>query len=275
MSNFLQSHLDKLKNIFSNPDFELRMLLNKSSFNEREIIFSNFEIKNINLLKFKKIFNRRMKGEPLSKIVNSKSFWKYNFFVNNDVLDPRPESELIIENILKLYPKKGMSLKILDMCTGSGCLAISLAKEYPSAELTATDISSKALNVAKINAKNLNCQKQIKFIKCNLLKNLQKYDIIVSNPPYLSITEYKKTSHSIQLFEPKKAFIASNDGYEFYLKIASILPKIIHFNTRVFLEIGYNQAPKVIKILKKNNLTCIKVVKDLGNLDRLLISKIA
>ena len=275
MSNFLQSHLDKLKNIFSNPDFELRMLLNKSSFNEREIIFSNFEVKNINLFKFKNFFNRRMKGEPLSKIVNSKSFWKYNFFVNNDVLDPRPESELIIENILKLYSKKDMGLKILDMCTGSGCLAISLAKEYPAAELTATDISSKALNVAKINAKNLNCQNQIKFIKCNLLKNLQKYDIVVSNPPYLSIAEYKKTSHSIQLFEPKKAFIASNDGYEFYLKIASILPKIIHFNTRVFLEIGHNQAPKVIKILKKNNLTCIKVVKDLGNLDRLLISKIA
>ena len=127
MSSFLINYHEQLKKIFSNPNLELRTLLNNSSINKREIFLNNFKIEDINLIAFINAFNRRINREPISKIYNKKSFWKYNFFVNNNVLDPRPETETIIEKILEYYPNKQQSLKILDMCTGSGCLAISVA----------------------------------------------------------------------------------------------------------------------------------------------------
>ena len=113
---------------FDYPEIELRALLNRASAIDKEIFFSNFEIKQIDIQIFKESFDRRLKKEPISKIFNSKSFWKYNFYVNQFVLDPRPETELIIEKVLNYFPNKNKKLKILDLCTGSGCLAISLAK---------------------------------------------------------------------------------------------------------------------------------------------------
>lgn len=271
MNSFLIKHINELKNSFSNPELELRILLKKSSLNNKDVILSNFKIEDINILDFDKAFVRRMKREPISKIFNEKSFWKYNFFVNQDVLDPRPETELIIEKILELYPNKDKPLKILDMCTGSGCLAISLSKEYLNAQLTATDISSEALKIAKYNAHKLNCSDQIKFIKCNLLKTIKTYDVVVSNPPYLSEKEYNETSPEIQIYEPKIALIAANDGLEFYERIANMLPAILAANSRAFLEICSTQTQKIINIFNCNNLNCLKVAKDIQNLNRVLI----
>ena len=271
MNSFLIKHINELNFFFSNPELELRILLKKSSLNNNDIILSNFKIEDINILDFEKAFVRRMKKEPISKIFNEKSFWKYDFFVDQDVLDPRPETELIIENILELYPDKDKPLKILDMCTGSGCLAISLSKEYLNAKLTATDISSKALKIAKFNANKLNCSNQIKFIKCNLLKTIKTFDVVVSNPPYLSEKEYNETSPEIQIYEPKIALIAANDGLEFYERIANILPAILSRNSRAFLEIGSTQSQKIINIVKSHNLNCLKVAKDMQNLNRVLI----
>jgi len=271
MNDFLIKYLDGLKEIFLYPELELRILLNKSSIKDKEIILSNFKYEDIDIFKFKKIFKRRINKEPISKILNSKSFWKYDFFVNHDVLDPRPETEFIIENILRIYRNKNQVLKILDICTGSGCLAISLAKEYPQSKIIATDISKKAIDIAKKNAINLGCINQIEFVQCDLLNKIQLYDIVVSNPPYLSKIEFDKTSAEIKLYEPKIALVALNDGYEFYEKITNIINKILKKNSNVFLEIGSTQAKKVIKIFNYNNITCLKLVKDLQNLDRILI----
>jgi release factor glutamine methyltransferase len=271
MNDFLKNHLNILKKNFSNPELELRVLLKQTLIKQKEIIFSNFDINDINLNFFDNSFRRRINKEPLSKIFNNKNFWKYNFFVNSDVLDPRPESELIIENILKFYSKKDSQLKILDMCTGSGCLAISLSKEFFRAKVTATDISTKAIEVAKINAFNLNCFNQINFVECDLLNTTETYDIVVCNPPYLSETEYKKTSPEIQLYEPKIALVAESNGYEFYKRISNILPKIMTQKSRAFLEIGSLQAKININIFKSNKINCLEVVKDIQNLDRLLI----
>ena len=271
MNDFLIKYLDGLKEIFLYPELELRILLNKSSIKDKEIILSNFKYEDIDIFKFKKIFKRRINKEPISKILNSKSFWKYDFFVNHDVLDPRPETEFIIENILRIYRNKNQVLKILDICTGSGCLAISLAKEYPQSKIIATDISKKAIDIAKKNAINLGCINQIEFVQCDLLNKIQLYDIVVSNPPYLSKIEFDKTSAEIKLYEPKIALVALNDGYEFYEKIPNIINKILKKNSNVFLEIGSTQAKKVIKIFNYNNITCLKLVKDLQNLDRILI----
>jgi len=273
MNDFLKNHLNILKKNFSNPDLELRIILSNCSKKKRNIFLSNFNINDINLIKFNKAFQRRLNREPVSKIFNKKSFWKYDFFVNKDVLDPRPETELIIETILDFYPDKTKTLKFLDMCTGSGCIAISLAKEYIKATIDATDISSKALNVAKNNAVRLNCNNQINFIKCNLVDKIQNYDIVVSNPPYLSSFEYNKTVHEIQLFEPKKALVAAKEGLYFYYKIAKILPGLLDSKSMAFLEIGSKQAEKVKDIFSVKNLYSLKIAKDIQNLDRLLIIK--
>ena len=271
MNNFLKSHLNILSKKFSNPDLELRVLLNKCSINKKDIIFSNFDINNIDLKNFSVAFNRRLKREPISKIYNSKSFWKYNFYVNKNVLDPRPETELIIEKVLENFPNKKDNFKILDLCTGSGCLAISLAKEYLNSEITATDISLKALNVAKKNANMINCINQIKFVKSNLIDKIEKYDIVVSNPPYLSMQEYEKTSPEILKYEPKIALLASRGGYEFYWKISNFLKNILKDNSKAFIEIGSTQVKKVTNIFASRHINCLKVEKDIQNIDRLLI----
>ena len=153
MNNFIKTHLEifNQKN-FSDPIIELRALLNKASILEKEIILSNFNINQINLSLFQSAFQRRIKKEPLSKIFKEKEFWKYNFVVNENVLDPRPESELLIEAVEKYFQNKKQKIKIIDIGTGSGCLAVSLAKEYENSMITATDISKSALDVAKKNS---------------------------------------------------------------------------------------------------------------------------
>ena len=272
MDNFLQVHLNLLQNNnIPFPELELRVLLNKTSVVDKEIIFSNFELSTIALKAFHQAIKRRINNEPISKIFNEKNFWKYNFFVNENVLDPRPETELVIEKVIKYFPKKDEKLKILDICTGSGCLAISLAKEYRKAQVTATDISSDALKVAQINANKLCSDKEIQFVKCNLIKNLDTYDIIVSNPPYLSELDYKKTTKEIQSFEPKIALIGGIDGLKFYRDIAYLLPDILSSTSVVFVEIGNNQAKEAIQIFKKKKIKCLEIVKDIQQLNRLLV----
>ena len=271
MNRFVLDNINRLKKKFANPELELKILVNKSSTKNKEIILSNFNIEDIDLIKFNNNFQRRMNNEPISKIFNSKSFWKYDFYVTSDVLDPRPETELILEKILEYFPVKEKKLNVLDICTGSGCIAICLAKEYLNSKIFATDLSLKAIEVAKINAKNLNCENQINFVNCDLINNITKYDIVVCNPPYLSELEYKKTSLEIQKYEPKVAFVGTKDGYEFYYRLAKIIPKLLDKKSLAFIEIGVLQAKKTINIFKSNNIYLVNLVKDIQNLDRLLI----
>tara|TARA_Y100001970_G_C14223487_1_gene854110 strand:+ start:691 stop:1518 length:828 start_codon:yes stop_codon:yes gene_type:complete len=271
MNDFLKIYIEKLKANFPNPELELRVLLNKCSINKKQIILSNFNIKDIDTFAFNNAFERRINGEPISKIFNLKSFWKYDFFVDNNVLDPRPETELIIEKVLKYFPNFDKPIKILDMCTGSGCLAISLAKEYINCKVVATDISKQALNIAKYNAKKLGCSKKINFINCDLINNIQTFDIIVSNPPYLSNLDYSRADKEIKLYEPKIALLAFQEGYEYYNRISKLLPKLLTKKSKAFLEIGFSQTKKIISILKSNNINCLKIAKDIQDLDRVLI----
>ena len=186
-------------------------------------------------------------------------------------MDPRPETELIIEKILEYFPDKSKELKILDMFTGSGCIAISLAKEFINSKICATDISSKAVHVAKINAINLNCIQNINFVNCDLLNKISEYDIVISNPPYLSKVEYEHASIEIKNYEPKIALVAANDGYEFYFRISEMLANILHKESFAFVEIGSTQAIKTQQIFRLNNINVLHVAKDLQGLDRVLI----
>ena len=272
MNSFLQDNLNLLQNKnIPCPELELRVLLNKTSVIDKEIIFSNFELNCIDLKAFHQAIKRRANNEPISKIFNEKKFWKYSFFVYKNVFDARPETELVIEKVIKYFPKKDEKLKILDICTGSGCLAISLAREYRNAKITATDISSDALKVAQINANKLCSDKEIQFVKCNLIKNIDTYDIVVSNPPYLSDLEYKKTTIEIQSYEPKMALNGGIDGLKFYRNIANFLTEILSSTSIVFIEIGNNQAKEVMKIFKSKKIKCLELAKDIQQLNRLLI----
>ena len=272
MNSFLQDHLNLLQNNkIAYPELELRILLNKTSVSQKEIIFSNFKLSSINRKAFNQAINRRINNEPLSKIFNEKKFWKHNFFVNENVLNPRPETELVIEKVIRYFPKKDKKLKILDIGTGSGCLAICLAREYRNAKITATDISSEALKVAQINANILCSDNEIQFINCNLIKNIDKYNIVVSNPPYLSNSEYEKTTKEIQLYEPKKALIGGIDGLKFYRNIANFLYEILSSTSVVFIEIGNNRAKEVMQIFKYKKIECLELAKDIQHLNRLLV----
>ena len=165
MNDLINSSLEKLKekNI-PNAEIDLRVLLNYSKYSKNEIFLSNFDMDQININLFIKLLNRRLSNEPISKIINKKNFWKDEFYVNEFVLDPRPETEGIVEESIKLIKNKNSRIKILDIGTGSGALAISLAREFINASIMAIDISEEAIKVANenINNKKLNDQIQLK-----------------------------------------------------------------------------------------------------------------
>ncbi|HJO14406.1 MAG: peptide chain release factor N(5)-glutamine methyltransferase [Pelagibacteraceae bacterium] len=274
MNNFIKTHLKVLyeKN-FTDPVIELRALLNKTSFLKKEIILANFNINQINLNLFQPAFERRIKMEPLAKIFKEKEFWKYNFIVNENVLDPRPESELIIEAVEKCFQNKKENLKIIDIGTGSGCLAVSLALEYKNSMITATDISKSALDVAKKNSKKFNVCEQIKFKCCNWFETKENFDVIVTNPPYLTNNEYNNLSKEIKLHEPKIALRGGKDGLSCFREIAYKIQKITHFKSLCFVEIGYYQRDKCIKIFEEFDMYCIDIIVDYQNYERTLIFK--
>lgn len=274
MNSFIKNHLEILHiNNFINPDIELRALLNKASLSKKEIIFSNFDESQINLDLFQSIFERRLKKEPLAKIFKEKYFWKYSFNVNINVIDPRPETEILIETVEKYFQNKKQKLKIIDLGTGSGCLAISIAKEYKNSMVVASDISNLALDVAKSNSKKYNLDNQIKFRCCDWVDTLDIFDVIVSNPPYLSDHEYKNTGKEIKNYEPKIALKGGKDGLSCYRRLAYKIPKITHHNSLCFLEIGHKQRNECIKIFEEFGMYCIDIIADYQNYDRVLVLK--
>ena len=272
MNNFIKNHLEVLyeKN-FTDPVIELRALLNKTSILKKEIILTNFNINQINLNLFQSAFARRIKMEPLAKIFQEKEFWKYNFIVNENVLDPRPESELLIENVEKYFQNKKQNLKIIDIGTGSGCLAVSLAMEYKNSMITATDISKSALDVAKKNSKKFNVCEQIKFKCCNWYEIKENFDVVVTNPPYLTNYEYSNLSKEIKLYEPKIALRGGKDGLSCFREIAYKIQKITHFKSLCFVEIGYNQKDECIKIFEEFDMSCTDIIVDYQNYERILV----
>ncbi len=271
MNNLIENSLKKLKDIkVENPEQELRILLNHSSINKKIISLNKINPDEINLNLFNNLFLERLKRKPLSKIINRKYFWKSEFYVNTFVLDPRPETELIIEEALRIFKDKTKPLKILDIGTGSGCIAISLAKEFKNSKITAIDISSNALKVAKKNVILNNCQDQIHLQLIEFDKIKKKFDLIVSNPPYLTRSEYLNCEEEITRYEPKLALIGGKDGFLFYKKFADKIKLNMKKNSYFICEIGYTQLSKCKKIFDNSNLILKKISKDLQNIDRTL-----
>jgi release factor glutamine methyltransferase len=262
------------KNKISNPQLDSEILLSNSiKRDKKHIILNPKEVLNSEQLrKFKNLIERRKKGEPIAYLINKKEFWKDEFFVNKDVLIPRPDSELIIEQVLKIYSKDDQ-LQILDIGTGSGCILLSILKERSNFYGTGIDISKKSINVSKFNAKQLNLTNRVKFFHSSVDNfNNGKYDVIVSNPPYIEQLSLKYLEKDVVNFEPKLALSGGFDGFSKIRKVINKASNLIKKNGKFILEIGFNQKNKVIKILKEKGFYVNKAIKDYGNNDRCIIS---
>ena len=262
------------KNKISNPQLDSEILLSNSIKRDKKYIILNPKevLNSEQLRKFKNLIERRKKGEPIAYLINKKEFWKDEFFVNKDVLIPRPDSELIIEQVLKIYSKDDQ-LQILDIGTGSGCILLSILKERSNFYGTGIDISKKSINVSKFNAKQLNLTNRVKFFHSSVDNfNNGKYDIIVSNPPYIEQLSLKYLEKDVVNFEPKLALSGGFDGFSKIRKVINKASILIKKNGKFILEIGFNQKNKVIKILKEEGFYVNKAIKDYGNNDRCIIS---
>jgi len=272
MNNFIFSNLNKLKKAnIPNPEIDLRILLNYSKYSKSEILLNNIILDDININKFNDFLKRRINNEPISKIINRKSFWKDNFYVDKFVLDPRPETEGIIEESIHLIKNKNTHLKILDIGTGSGAIAISLSREFKNAEILATDVSDEALNVANKNIIEKKLQKNIQLKKIPINGINRSFDLIVANPPYLSKKEYFDIEIGIRDFEPKIALYGGEDGLDFYREFAEKIPKILKNNAYLIIEIGEKQFYACLEIFKFAGLKFLKKTQDLQKKDRIMI----
>ncbi len=239
---------------------------------EKMLVNLNKKINHQDFINFNKLINRRVKNEPVAYIVGYKEFWNKKFKVNSDVLIPRPDTEILVEEVIKLI-KINSSLNILDIGTGTGCVILSVLNERKKCYGIGLDISKKAINVAKHNAKIQQIKNRIKFINSSIDKfYVGKYDLIISNPPYIKSGDIKNLDKDVSFYEPE---IALNGGYDGYSKIREIIYRssvLIKEKGKLFLEIGYNQKSEVIRILNCNKFYINKVVKDLGKNNRCIIS---
>lgn len=219
--------------------------------------------------KYSDMVEKRAAHIPLQHITGHQQFMDFDFIVNKNVLIPRPETELLVEQVVGFV--KDCPAKVLDMCTGSGCIAISVDKMCHKAEVTAVDISEKALKVAEEN--NLKNQSKVTFVKSDLFENIkEKYDVIISNPPYIPTGDIDTLMEEVRDHEPHLALDGSNDGLKFYRKICKQSADYLKEKGKIFLEIGYNQGETVLNLLKENGFINIKVLKDLSGNDRMVIA---
>jgi protein-(glutamine-N5) methyltransferase, release factor-specific len=266
----------KTENV-TEPNLKARLIMQYILNKPRQylIIYDNQVLTLRQEVNYFKAIKRLINGEPIQHITHQQEFMKLNFFVNEDVLIPRPDTEILVEEVIKIA-RKINAKKILDMCTGSGAIAVSLAKYLDNVEITAVDISEKSLDVAKTNAKNNEVENKITFIESNLFENIvnEKYDIIVSNPPYIRKDVIKTLTKEVQK-EPKIALDGGYDGLDFYRKITHQSEEYLKFNGYLCFEIGYDQKKDVIKIINdEKKFTGTYSKKDLCDNDRIIVTRL-
>ena len=267
----------KLCNNFSTigietPELDARIILKEVlSLDDKDLILKeSLDIPEEMIEKIITIESRRLNGEPISKIFKKRDFYNSKFIISNDVLDPRPETELIVE-IANNYINKNEVKNILDLGTGSGCILLSILKENRMINGLGIDLSKEAISIAKQNSKKLNLETQSNFLVSNWMSSVNyKYDLVVSNPPYIASEDIKKLSKSVKIYDPILSLDGGDDGLNSYRLIASDLKRIISMNALIIIEIGYNQSLQVTDIFKKNDFKLIKKYNDINGLDRVL-----
>ena len=239
----------------------------------RENILINLDkkVSGDEILKFNDFIERRSMKEPIAYILKEKEFWSKDFVVNKSTLIPRPETELMIEKLIKIY--YGKKILILDIGTGSGCILISLLSELKNSNGIGVDISKKALEIAKINALKHEVHHKLRFEKKCFSKIFnKKFDLVVSNPPYINQRKINKLDDDIKKFEPLIALNGGNDGLDVITKVIYKAKEILKIKGMLSLEIGNEQLIKVSKILRNNNFKIKENIKDYNDNTRCLIS---
>ena len=275
----IQSALTEGLNILKNKSIlsaklDSEILMAKVLGKKREYIILNNDkiIKEQNLEYFKKLVQERATRKPIAYLLNKKSFWNSEFYVNKNTLIPRPDTEIILEQVLKFTKNKNY-LNILDIGVGSGCILLSVLKERKNFYGTGIDISRNSLDICKMNAKKLLLDRRVKFFKSDVDKfAIGKYDLIVSNPPYIKTCDLKYLESDVIKFEPKLALDGGLDGLSVIRKVIKKSSELLKKNGKFILEIGFDQKNKVIKLLNNKGFYINSTVKDLANNDRCIIS---
>ena len=274
----IQSALKKgqsilIDNNIISAKLDSEILMSQAIRKNKKFIILNLhkEIKKRDLDYFDNLIQERAKSKPIAQIIKKKDFWKYEFIVNNNVLIPRPDTEILIEQALKLVKNKNR-LQILDIGIGSGCILMSILKEKKNFIGTGIDISNKSLQISKVNGQKLRINNRLRLFKSNIDNfNTGKYDLIVSNPPYIKKSNLKCLEKDIG-FEPKQALDGGLDGLSEIRKVINKSSELIKRSGHFIIEIGFDQKNKVKKILSDKGFYIKRSVKDLSNHDRCIVS---
>ncbi|RKY84703.1 peptide chain release factor N(5)-glutamine methyltransferase [candidate division KSB1 bacterium] len=267
---------------FSNPRTNTELLLCHTLNMKRLDLYLNYDrpLSEKELALFKSLIKRRVKHEPIQYITNETEFMGLRFKVNKNVFIPRPETEILVEKIIEVAKEKWNNLlkvSILEVGTGSGNIAVSLAHFLPNAEILSMDISKEALDIARENSELNNTTFRTTFIEKSIFSlnkdSFRDVRILVSNPPYVSRTEFEALEPEVRDFEPKIAYFEGGDGLSFYRKICSVASSWISGDGCLFLEVGYGMQKKVIEIVEKNNLEIVNIFKDYNGIDRVVYAK--
>jgi release factor glutamine methyltransferase len=276
VENALKEAIEILqKNSVASAILDARILIQYVlSLSREDIVFKalQIDISENNQKKYFDLIDQRAKKIPLTHLTNNREFFANKFYVDENVLDPRPDSEALVELVMEKFNKLS-SLNICEIGCGSGCLIISLLKHFENWLGLALDISNKALLIAEKNAKINQVSNRLNFIQSDLFKNLhhdQIFDIIISNPPYIPTNDIENLQDEVRLYEPRIALDGGLDGLDFYRKIAEQSQKFLKNNGDIFLEIGYNQHQDVKNIFENNNFKFIDFKKDLSGIIRVL-----
>ena len=255
-------------------ELDSEILMSKAINKEKKFIILNFnnEIPKENLNIFNDLVNQRSKGKPIAYLLKKKEFWKNEFVVDRNVLIPRPDTEILVEQALELTKNKN-KLNLLDVGVGSGCILLSILKEKKNFYGTGIDICGKSLSICRVNSHKLGLKKRVKLFKSNI-DNFQygKYDLIISNPPYIKKYNLKCLEKDVIGFEPKQALDGGIEGLSEIRKVISKSSELIKKNGFLILEIGFDQKNRVKQILQNKGFYIKKIVKDLSGHDRCIVS---
>ena len=255
-------------------ELDSEILMSKAINKEKKFLILNFnnEISKENLNIFNDLVNQRSKGKPIAYLLKKKEFWKNEFVVDRNVLIPRPDTEILVEQALELTKNKN-KLNLLDVGVGSGCILLSILNEKKNFYGTGIDICGKSLSICRVNSHKLGLKKRVKLFKSNI-DNFQygKYDLIISNPPYIKKYDLKCLEKDVIDFEPKQALDGGVEGLSEIRKVISKSSELIKKNGFLILEIGFDQKNRVKQLLQNKGFYIKKIVKDLSGHDRCIVS---
>ncbi len=263
----------KKNNIFSHR-LDSEILMSNVVKEERKyvILNLNMNLSKSQLINYKKLISERSRGKPIGYLISKKEFWKHEFYIEEGVLIPRPDTEMIVEQVLELTKNK-TNLKLLEVGIGSGCILLSLLREKKSFSGIGIDISKKCIDISKINSKKLGLLNRVKLFKTDVDNfNHGKYDLIISNPPYIKKLDLRYLERDITAFEPKIALDGGLEGISEIRKIINKSSELIKIGGKLILEIAFDQKNEVLKLLKDKGFYINKTLKDLAKNDRCIIS---